>query len=122
VTEPEDLLGKADAFLKRYHPSSAPGRHDVPVLTEVIAEGREPQAQSASGASAQAALPNTDLLELEQRLKQSIVEAVAAQVAQAVDEQIKGRLKTELELLIREAVARAVATEMARLRGPSRGA
>jgi hypothetical protein len=120
MSEPEDILGKADAFLKRYHPSSAAGKHDVPVLTEIIDDARrnQPAAQAAPEAPASKA----DLLDLEQRLKQSIVDAVTTQVAQAIEEQIKVRLKADLEPLIRETVARAVATEISRLRGPSRGA
>ena len=120
MSEPDDLLGKADAFLKRYHPASTAGQHDVPVLTEVIANAGEPQAPAAGG-PAEAAINRADLLELERRLKQSILEAVTAQVAQAAEEQIKGRLKTDLEAFIRETVARTVAAEIARLRGPSRG-
>ena len=115
MSEPEDLLGKADAFLKRYHPASTAAQHDVPVLTEVIADGREPQAQAAAPAPAQAPVSQTDLLALEQRLRQTILDAIVAQ-----DEQIKDRLKAELELFIRETVARAVATEIARLRGSPR--
>jgi hypothetical protein len=46
MSEPDDLLGKADAFLKRYHPSSAAAQRDVPVLTEII-ETREIPAQPA---------------------------------------------------------------------------
>lgn len=120
MSEPDDILGKADAFLKRYHPSSAAAKHDVPVLTEIIddARGNPPVAQ----AEPQPPVSKADLLELEQRLKQGIVDAVTTQVAQAIEEQIKSRLKPDLELLIRETVARAVATEIARLRGPSRGA
>lgn len=118
MSEPEDLLGKADAFLKRYHPASTAAQHDVPVLTEIIADAREPQSQ----APAQPPVPvsQAELLELEQRLTQSIRDAITAQVAQGVEEQIKGRLKAELELFIRETVARAVATEIARLRGSPR--
>jgi hypothetical protein len=120
MSEPDDLLGKADAFLKRYHPASAAAKHDVPVLTEIIddARGNQPAPKPAPQAPASKA----DLLELEQRLKQGIVDAVTAQVAQAIENQIKTRLKADLEVLIRETVARAVATEIARLRGPSRGA
>jgi len=123
MSKSEDLLGKADAFLKRYHPSSRPGQDDVPVLTEVVAE-------------AQAAPSKTDLLELEQRLKQSVLDAVASHVVKTVEEPLKARIeahlqsavvalstqiKSDLETLIREAVARAVAAEIARMRGPSRG-
>ena len=133
MSEPDDLLGKADAFLKRYRPSSSATRTDVPVLTEVIAE--------AAGAPAPGAAPRgnqatTDLLELEQRLKQSILDAVATHVAKVIEEPLKSRLdahlqralvsvsaqvKADLETLIRDAVNRAVEAEIARARGPSRG-
>jgi len=120
MSEQDDLLGKADAFLKRYHPSSSAVRRDVPVLTEVIPETRGPQTQPGADA-AQPRISQSELSELEARLRQSILEAVSAHVAQAVDDQIKGRLRTDLETLIRETVARAVATEIARLRGPRGG-
>ena len=133
MSEPEDLLGKADAFLKRYHPSRA-AAPDVPVLTEVIAETRAP-AQPDPAAAAQSAHAGNELLEIEQRLKQSILNAVASHVLNTVEEPLKARLdehlqralvalsaqvKGDLETLIREAVARAVAAEIGRTRGPSR--
>ncbi|HUL91964.1 MAG TPA: hypothetical protein VLV56_06415 [Burkholderiales bacterium] len=135
MSEPEDLLGKADAFLKRYHPSSAPGRHDVPVLTEVIEEGREAP-PGPPAAAAQNAATRPDVAEMEQRLKQSILDAVASYVTKSVEEPLRAhleahlqtalaalsaQLKSDLETLIRETVARAVAAEITRLRGPSRG-
>jgi len=137
VSEPDDLLGKADAFLKRYHPSSASARHDVPVLTEVIAETSATPPQADATAGARSAPSTTDLLQLEQRLRQSILDAVASHVAKTFEEPLQQRIdahlqhalaalsaqiKTDLETLIREAVARAVATEIARMRGPTRGA
>ena len=115
MSDPEDLLGKADAFLKRYHPESAAAKHDVPVLTEVITDGRGPQVQAAAPATAQPPVSQAELLELEQRLRQVVLDAIAAQ-----DAHIGDRLKAELELFIRETVARAVATEIARLRGTPR--
>lgn len=120
MSEPDDLLGKADAFLKRYHPATPATRREVPVLTEVIPEAHGPQTQPGAGA-VQPPVSRADLGELEARLRQSILEGVLAHIAQAVEEEIQGRLKTDLEALVRETVARAVATEIARLRGPSRG-
>ena len=136
MSKSEDLLGKADAFLKRYHPSSKPGQDDVPVLTEVVAE--PPAAPSRPGpvAAAPAGPSKTDLLDLEQRLKQSVLDAVASHIVKTVEEPLKARveahlqsalvalntqIKSDLETLIREAVARAEAAEIARMRGPSRG-
>jgi uncharacterized protein YajQ (UPF0234 family) len=136
MSKNEDLLGKADAFLKRYHPSSKPGQDDVPVLTEVVAEAQVAPPQPRASAAVQSAAPaKPDLLELEQKLKQSILDAVASHVVKTVEEPLKARvdahlqtalvalsaqIKSDLETLIREAVARAVAAEIARMRGPSR--
>jgi uncharacterized membrane-anchored protein YjiN (DUF445 family) len=135
MSEPDDLLGKADAFLKRYHPSSAAGRHDVPVLTEVIDEGREALLKPDSPATAQNTATRPELAEMEQRLKQSILDAIASHV-KTVEEPLRAHLdahlqnalvalstqiKTDLETLIRETVARSVAAEITRMRGPSRG-
>lgn len=130
MSEPEDLLGKTDAFLKRYHPSSTAGRHDVPVLTEVIDEGRKTPLQPDPPAA------QNELAEMERRLKQSILDAVASHLMKSVEEPLKAHLdahlqnalvalsaqiKTDLETLIRETVARSVAAEIIRMRGPSRG-
>ena len=132
MSKSEDLLGKADAFLKRYHPSGAAAQGDVPVLTEVITE---PQATPALDVARSAPAPS-DLLELEQKLKQRILEAIGPHLAQTVEEPLRARLdahlqraltalsaqiKTDVEALIREAVARAVEVEIARTRGPSKG-
>ena len=129
MSEPEDLLGKTDAFLKRYHPSSTAARHDVPVLTEVIDEGRKTLQPDPPAAQ-------NELAEMERRLKQSILEAVASHLMKSVEEPLKAHLdahlqnalvalsaqiKTDLETLIRETVARSVAAEIIRMRGPSRG-
>jgi hypothetical protein len=136
MSEPEDLLGKADAFLKRYHPSSAAGKHDVPVLTEVIEEGHEAPLKPDPPAAAQNTATGPELAEMEQRLKQSILDAVTSYVMKSVEEPLKAHLdahlqnalvalsaqvKTDLETLIRETVARSVAAEITRMRGPSRG-
>jgi len=139
MSEPEDLLGKADAFLKRYHPSSAAAQRDVPVLTEVIETHQTPAQPVPTPTAAQVASSSpseADLLALEQRLRQSILDAVASHVVQTIEEPLKERLDThlqrvlialsnqvkiDLEVLVREAVARAVDAEIARMRGPSRG-
>ena len=136
MSESDDLLGKADAFLKRYHPSGALARDDVPVLTEVVTEPAATPARPSLGTPVQGSSTKTELLELEQRLKQSILDAIGPHIAKFVEEPLRARLdthlqraltalsaqvKTDIETLIRDAVARAVELEIARARGQSRG-
>jgi hypothetical protein len=136
VSDSDDILGKADAFLKRYHPSSASGRDDVPVLTEVIAEPSAAPAQPPD-TPAQGGPARTEMLDLERRLKQSILDAISLHLTKSVEDKLRTRLdahlqhaltalntqvKADIEPLIREAVARAVEAEIKRVRGPSRGA
>ena len=136
MSESDDLLGKADAFLKRYHPSGTAAQGDVPVLTEIIAEPAATPAHPSSGTPAQRGSTGSELLELEQRLKQSILDAIGPHIAKFVEEPLRARLdahlqraltalsaqvKIDIETMIRDAVARAVELEIARARGPSRG-
>lgn len=114
MSEPEDLLGKADAFLKRFHPASGAAKQDVPVLTEIIDEIRAPP--PAAGAAPSGSSAKAELVELEHRLQQSIDAHLQRALAG-----LGTQLKADLEAIIRDTVARAVAAEIARLRGPSRG-
>jgi hypothetical protein len=133
MSESDDLLGKADAFLKRYHPAGHSAQDDVPVLTEVVSDLNATSTVSAHNAGVPL---GSDLQELEQKLKQSILDAIGPHVAKILDEPLRARLeahlqrrlaafstqlKLEIETLIREAVARAIQAEASRLRGPSRG-
>ena len=131
MSDPDDILGKADAFLKRYHPSGHAARDDVPVLTEVVADPAMQRTPSAKSLPA-----GTELQELEQRLRQSVLDAIGPHVANILEEPLQTRfeahlqrtlatfraqIKLDIEKIIRDAVARAVELEIARLRGPSRG-
>ena len=133
MSDSKDLVEKADAFLQRFHPSSHPARDDVPVLTEVVTEPQmlPPQPQAA-GASTQV---KTEVQELEQKLRQSLLDAIGPRVASILEEPLRVRVETHLrrvlpaltdqikldvEVLVREAVARAIEQEIARLRGSSR--
>ena len=135
MSDSDDLLGKADAFLKRYRASGTSAREDVPVLTEVIADPSQ-SAQPSLGRPAQVGPTRADLQELEQKLKDSILDAIGPYVANILEEPLRVRLeahlqvalatlssqvRADIEALIREAVARAVELEIARVRGPSRG-
>ena len=136
MSDSDDLLGKADAFLKRYHPSGTAAQGEVPVLTEIIAEPGVAPAQPSAGTAAPRSPTGSELPELEQRLKQSILDAIGPHIAKFVEEPLRARLdahlqraltalsaqvKTDIEALIRDAVARAVELEIARARGQSRG-
>ncbi|TMH80653.1 MAG: hypothetical protein E6H51_00735 [Betaproteobacteria bacterium] len=136
MSDSDGLLGKADAFLKRYRPSGAAAQSDVPVLTEIIAEPAATPAHPSSGPPAERGSTGSELPELEQRLKQSILDAIGPHIAKFVEEPLRARLdahlqraltalsaqvKTDIETMIRDAVARAVELEIARARGPSRG-
>ena len=131
----DDLLGKADAFLKRYRPSGKSARDDIPVLTEVIADAEAKPTPTSSGPLAPSRPTKPELKDLEERLKQSILDAIGAYVSSSVDESLRVKLEThlqrtlanlsdqvkaDLELLVRDAVGRAVEVEIARRRGPSR--
>lgn len=135
MSESDDLLEKADAFLKRYRPSGTPAREDVPVLTEVIADTDATPAMPSSGAPTPGNPAKAELNELEQRLRQSILNALSAQIASSLEEALRLRLeehlqrkladlstqiKADLEVQVRDAVKRAVDLEIARRRGPSR--
>jgi len=136
MSDSDDLLGKADAFLKRYHPSGTAAQGDVPVLTEIIAEPGAMPAHPSSGAALQRGTAGSELPELERRLKQGILDAIGPHIAKFVEEPLRARLdahlqhaltalsaqvKTDIEAMIRDAVARAVELEIARARGQSRG-
>jgi len=135
MSESDDLLEKADAFLKRYRPSGTSARDDVPVLTEVIAEADAKPAPSTSSPPAPGGATKAELNELEQKLKQSILDAIGPYIANSLEEMLRVRLeahlqqkitdlsarvKADLEALIRDATKRAVELEIARRRGPSR--
>jgi hypothetical protein len=135
MSDSDDLLGKADAFLKRYRASGTSAREDVPVLTEVIAELAAQSARPSLGQPAQPGPTRAEIQELEQRLRESILDAIGPYVANILEEPLRARLeahlqhalatlssqvKADIETLIREAVARAVELEIARVRGPSR--
>jgi hypothetical protein len=133
MSDPKDLVEKADAFLKRYHPAPTTARDDVPVLTEVVVE---PQSMhSPSGPTGASPPARAHLTDLEQKLRQSLLDAIAPRVASILEEPLRLRveahlkralpaladqLKSDIDALVREAVARAVEQEIVRVRGASR--
>src|SRR5882672_11495691 len=94
MSEPDDLLGKADAFLKRYHPSPAPASDDIPVLTEVVSASagktaREPSADKTRDSG-------LTLREIEQGLTLRVLEAMQPQIAKFFEESLRARLEDHL--------------------------
>jgi hypothetical protein len=135
MSESDDLLEKADAFLKRYRASGGPGREEVPVLTEVVADTDAKAGPPSSGGPTSGNPAKAESNELEQRLRQSILNALSAQIASSLEEALRIRLedhlqrkladlstqiKADLEVQVRDAVKRAVDLEIARRRGSSR--
>jgi hypothetical protein len=134
MSDPEDnLLGKADAFLKRYRSSAKPGIDEVPVLTEVVAD---PAAPSLRSATSSADATGTELEAMEKRLRQSLLDAVGPYLTDFLEEPLRARIedhlrrtlaglaeqiKADIDTLVRDAVARAVELEVARLRPPRSG-
>lgn len=136
MSKSDDLLEKADAFLKRHRPSGTSTRDDVPVLTEIVADAdAKPPPPTSGGPPPAAGASKAELTELEQKLKQSILDAIGPSIANSLEEALRVRLeahlqhkitdlsarvKADLEALIRDATKRAVELEIARRRGPSR--
>src|SRR5260221_722709 len=116
MSDSDDLLGKADAFLKRYHPSGAAAQGDVPVLTEVVAEPAATTARPSSGTPAQGGSIGSELPELEQRLKQSILDAIGPHIAKFVEEPLRARLdkvQPDMEAVVSGAATGGVEIELA---------
>jgi hypothetical protein len=129
MSDPDDnLLGKADAFLKRYRSSAKPEKDEVPVLTEIVADPAAP-----SSPPAPAGAEGSELEALEKRLRQSLLDAVGPYLTDFLEEPLRARiedhlrrtladlakqLKADIDTLVRDAVARAVELEVARLRPP----
>jgi hypothetical protein len=137
MSDSDDLLGKADAFLKRYHPSAAPASDDIPVLTEVVPAPAERPNREPSADKSQDSVPkDPDSREIEQRLRQRVIEAIQPYIANFLDESLRARLedhlrrslaaltdqvRADIETLMRDAVAKVVEGAVAEIRKSSRG-
>lgn len=115
MEEDRDILGKADALLRRHVPPRSPSREgaDVPVLTELITPGETPpaaKADSGGGPTANLAADIAKAVEsrlvrdLERRLTQQVAADVQAGIAAAVEE-----FRQEIADAVRAAVAEALA-------------
>ena len=134
MSDSDDLLGKADAFLQRYHPSTKPGADEVPVLTEVVTDAGA--ASPPQGGPTTEPLAKSPLDELEQKVRKNVLDALGPNLVKSLEEPLRAmiderlrralgavadQVKADIEAHVRDAVARAVTQEISRLRGPSRG-
>lgn len=141
MTEPDELLGKADALLARYRTSI---QSDFPVLTDIVdpvpavngnkspagspAAGREPE----TGPSEPIDL---EIQALETRLRQQILEALEPRIQALLENRLAGQINdhvspalakvcsdisdsihASLKETLVKAVAEAVQTELAEIR------
>jgi hypothetical protein len=97
VADPNPLVERVDALLKR-HQDAAPGRDDVPVLTEIV-DPTAPAGQAALDAAAVEALSRELERAVLQRLEDQLQPTLAA-------------LGQALRVALREAVTGAVEREL----------
>jgi hypothetical protein len=116
MSDPKDIVGKADAFLGRYRPAAA---HDVPLLTDVV-DVPGAAAGNASGPGVPTAgLSEAELRAIERQVMQRVLEAIQPALS-GLAEQALGTLadqyKAQLESIVRDAVAQTVEREIQQLR------
>lgn len=97
ATDPNPLVQRVDALLKRHH-EAAPGAADLPVLTEVV-DPKAPPGPAALDSAAVEALSRELERAVLQRLENDLQPALAA-------------LGEALRAALREAVSAAVAREL----------
>ena len=111
MADEHDLLGAADALLRRHAPSRPSADEDVPMLTELLAPGQRPAAPPPSGdaftreivAEVVAEVEARLARDLERRLTQHLVAEVQAAVGAAL-----GDLRQDLANAVGDAVADAL--------------
>ncbi len=99
MADDRDILGKADALLRRHvppRPGSADGS-DVPVLTELITPGGSPAAPAAP-AEAQPAPPRDDAFTRD--LVAEVVNAVHARLAQDLERRLAQHVTAEVQAAV----------------------
>jgi hypothetical protein len=119
MSDPKDIVGKADAFLGRYRP----GSQDLPVLTDVVdAPGAAPSASGeATQPGAQPGLSEAELRGIERQITQRVLDAIQPALSGLL-EQALGALaeqcKAQVDAIVRDAVTKTVEREVQQLRQP----
>jgi hypothetical protein len=120
MSDPKDIVGKADAFLGRYRPGAT---QDLPVLTDVVdVPGAAASLSGEASKPGVATAPSeAELRAIERQVTQRVLEAIrpalSGLIEQALDA-VSEQCKAQVDAIVRDAVARAVDREMALLRQP----
>jgi hypothetical protein len=143
MSDDRDILGKADALLRRHVPPRTESIDDVPVLTELITPGAAPPDHVTPGDAPPAAVPLLDSIphgqprpgdhapgeaDFNRELVAEVVNAVHARLARDFERRLAQHLVTEFQATvaatlgdlhqdIANAVGDAVAAALARRHG-----
>jgi hypothetical protein len=115
MSDPKDIVDKADAFLGRYRSG------DVPVLTDVVGGPDAPPPAAESAGPATAPLSEPQLREIERQVTQRVLEAIQPALAELLEPALRGlteQIKAQAEAFVRAAVANALERELRQLRPP----
>jgi len=120
VSDPKDVIGKADAFLSRYRPGRP--ADDLPVLTDVV--------EIPGGPTPGQAPSEAELRSIERQVTQRVLEAIQPHIATFLENSLRAALqerlgealgplaeqcKADVESIVRETLTRAVERETAEL-------
>ena len=107
MEDDRDILGKADALLRRHAPHRAGAAEgtDVPVLTELITPGAPPPAPVAAGPTPhrEGTTPSREAFTRE--LVAGIVDTVQARIAQDLERTLATHVTAEVHAAVAAAVA-----------------
>jgi len=123
-SEPDDLLGKADALMARHHPGRAPAAPyaGIPVLDEVVERiSKEDDLPLLTECIASASPDDAQLKALAASLRVSLLAALQPEIDALIDARLKeglaplmermfGQLRDELHQVARETLVEAIRT------------
>ena len=116
MSDPKDIVGKADAFLGRYRPAAG---QDVPVLTDVVdAPGREPS-EASKPPAAPPGLTEAELRGIEHQITQRVLDAIQPAISGLLEQalsKLSEQYRAQVDTVVRDAVAKAVEREIQQLR------
>jgi hypothetical protein len=129
-----DVLGKADALLQRHRAARTAQRVEppveIPVLTDVVAEGQPPTVPPAPAPAPQ--LSEAELVRIEHDLRLELLGLLGPEFERLVEAKVHERLgpkvdeimgltrkvlEAEVRAAVRDAMAAVITAEAARLKG-----